>query len=326
MSTLATLPTTAPDSEEEAAVRDTAREIAVRCDIDGDHADCWRRLEESGFAELRSADDDGAPLADTTMTAIVVQELASVVCGAPLLGTLLSAELLRLAAVEVEGPMTVLLDEDLGALSTDGTGVAWDAGHPVATAVALDGDRLVAHALGASQPTQDLTRPSARPSGGPQPLNGSLDKQGRQRFDSFARLMLTADLLGTAGGVLADAVRYAGDRVQFGAPIGKFQAVQHIAARAYSEVEAIRSSLLHGAWSLDAGRDHHEASLVAKAYAGRAGVAVVEAAVQMYGGVAITWEFRAHRHLRRALLDALVLGTPDAAGAELLVAIEAEEA
>jgi hypothetical protein len=219
----------------------------------------------------------------------------------------------------------VLLSDDLGALSTAGTGVAWDAGAPVATAVALDGDRLVAVPLAAAEPTQDLTRPAARPSGSPEPLGGSLDEEGRQRFDSFARLMLTADLLGTAGGVLADAVHYAGDRVQFGVPIGKFQAVQHLAARAYGEVEAIRSSLLHGAWSLDAGREHREASLVAKAYAGRAGVAVVEAAVQVYGGVAITWEFRAHRHLRRALLDALVLGGPDAAGEELLVAIEAEE-
>jgi alkylation response protein AidB-like acyl-CoA dehydrogenase len=330
MSTAPPLPTTAPDNEEEAAVRETAREIAARCADATDHLECWKRLDEAGFLELRASEDGHTPLADTTMTALVVQELAATVCGAPLVGALLASELVRLAGGDgLEEPATVLLGEDLADLADlagPAGGIAWDAAAPVGRALAIDGDELVAVPLADRTPSQDLSRPTARPAGDPEPLGLRLDGEGRSRFESFARLLLTADLLGAAGGALADTVRYAGERVQFGVPIGSFQAVQHLCARAYGEVEAIRSALLYGAWALDAGRDHREAALVAKAYAGRAGVRIVEAAVQVHGGVAITWEFPVHRHLRRVLLDDLVLGDPDASAEALLRTIETSPA
>lgn len=323
MSAAPPLPTTAPDSEEEAAVRETARDIATRCAGADDHLECWTRLEEAGFLELRASEDGRLPVADTTITALVVQELAGAVCGAPLVGTLLAAELVRLAGgAGLDEPTTLLLSQDLAAVARSDAGIAWDAGAPVTRALALDGDELVAVPLGERTPSQDLSRPTARPAGDPEHLSLRLDAYGRSRFASFARLLVTADLLGAAAGSLADAVRYAGERVQFGAPIGSFQAVQHICARAYGEVEAIRSALLYGAWALDAGRDHHESALVAKSYASRAGVRIVEASVQVHGGVAITWEFPIHRRLRRALLDNVILGDSGASAEELLHTIE----
>jgi alkylation response protein AidB-like acyl-CoA dehydrogenase len=122
--------------------------------------------------------------------------------------------------------------------------------------------------------------------------------------------------------VLSEAVTYAGRRVQFGHPIGSFQAVQHLCARAHVKVEAQRSALLFAAWSLDAGGVDRVAPLVAKAYADRAAVDVVEAAVQVFGGVAITWEFSAHRHLRRVLLDAEVFGNANALAGRLFDVVE----
>lgn len=329
MSASTLLPTTAPESDEEAAVRETVRDIAVRCrdtrpEPDRDHLACWRALHDSGFTALRDPEDDGSPAAGTTLTAVVVEEMAGAVCGAPLVGALLAAELRRLSgAAAPDGAATVLLSPDLSGLAGGTDGVAWDAAAPVRHALGVDGDRVVVAGLGPAAGTQDLSRPVAHPDGALEPTAAVLDADARERFDGFARLMLTADLLGAAGSVLAGAVGYAGQRVQFGRPIGSFQAVQHLCAGAYAQVEALRSALLYGAWTLDtADPEATAASLVAKAYAARAGVAVAETAVQVYGGVAVTWEFAAHRHLRRTLLDAAVFGGADSAADTLLSLVE----
>jgi alkylation response protein AidB-like acyl-CoA dehydrogenase len=315
VSTATLVPTTAPDSDEEAAVRATAREIARRCRdrraADGDdHGACWAALDNAGFTRVRTPSAPGVPLADTTMTAILVEELAATVCGAPLVGTLLADELSRLSGADLGQASTVLLAPDLSGLSADGTGLAWDASGLAGQALALRDGELIAVRLGPAVPTQDLSRPVAAPAGAVTPLGVRPDTAALARFESFARLMLAADLLGTAEGIFADAVAYVGQRVQFGAPVGSLQAIQHLAGRAYVDLEAIRSSVLFGAWSLDCEREHEVPALVAKAYAGEAGVRIVETAVQMFGGVAITWEFHAHRHLRRALLDAQAFGSP----------------
>ncbi|TCK21985.1 acyl-CoA dehydrogenase [Pseudonocardia endophytica] len=329
MSAATLLPTTAPESDEEAAVRETVRDIAVRCrdtrsGAADDHLACWQALFDSGFTALRDPEDDGSPAASTTLTAVVVEELAGAVCGAPLVGALLAAELRRLSGgTAPDGPATVLLSPDLSGLAGGTDGVAWDAAAPVRHALGVDDGRVVAAGLGPVAGTQDLSRPIAHPDGAPRPTGAVLDDDARGRFEDFARLMVAADLLGAAGSVLAGAVDYAGQRVQFGVPIGSFQAVQHLCAGAYAQVEALRSAVLYGAWALDtADQEATAAALVAKAYAARAGVAVAETAVQVYGGVAVTWEFTAHRHLRRTLLDAAVFGGADLSGEELLSLVE----
>ncbi|MEU7811335.1 acyl-CoA dehydrogenase family protein [Pseudonocardia sp. NPDC049154] len=326
MSAATLVPTTAPDTEEEADLRATARDIARRCrDTAGeDHTACWAALHGAGFTQLREADEDGSPLATATMTAIVVEELAGAVCGAPLVGALLAGELARLGGVSPDAPATVLLAEDLAGLADDGAGLAWDAGAPLRHALALSGDGLLVVDLGEPTGTQDLSRFVARSSGAARRLGAAPSADALERFASFARLLLAADLLGTAGRVFADAVEYAKQRIQFGVPIGSFQSVQHLCGRAYAEVEALRSAVITAAWALDAGAEHRETSLVAKSYAARAGVEIVEHAVQVFGGVAITWEFPAHRHLRRALLDAEVFGGAEATADALLALVDQE--
>lgn len=310
------------DTEDEAAIREAARAIAARCPdgAEGGHDRCWQALHSSGFTELRAA-EDGAPAATVTQTAVVVEELARTVCAAPLLGTTLATELARLAgaAVEVgEPPRTVLLGPGLDGLGRPADGVAFDAGGPVRSALTLADGAPVVVDLGPARPTQDLTRCVAPPEGAPR-SGGPGEPGAAEGFLAVGRTLLAADLLGAAGGVFDGAVEYSRQRVQFGAPIGSFQAVQHLLARAYSQLEGLRSTVLHAAWALDSGApDAAAAAAVAKAHAGRVGRAVAQTAVQVYGGVAITWEFPAHLHLRRVLLDDAVLGTADALAGALL--------
>jgi alkylation response protein AidB-like acyl-CoA dehydrogenase len=86
--------------------------------------------------------------------------------------------------------------------------------------------------------------------------------------------------------------------------------VQHLAADALVQIEGARSCCWYAAWAVDR-IDPDEALLaahVAKGFASRAGLAVVEATVQMFGGIAITWEQASHLRLRRALFDRQVAG------------------
>ncbi|MET0954085.1 MAG: acyl-CoA dehydrogenase family protein [Aeromicrobium sp.] len=317
-------------SDEDVALRRTVADIAERCRstraVEGDdHSACWSALVRSGLTELRSPDEDGEPVASADQVAIVVEEMARVVCGAPLVGTLLATELLRLAGV-AEGTiddtaLTVVLAADLQSLGGTEGGVCWDAAPPVERAIGVQDGALIVRDVQSVAPGQDLSRPVGTPGPGHDTV-AAIDGSVLVAFESFAHVVLAADLLGASAAVLQSAIDYAGQRVQFGQPIGQFQAVQHLCARAHVEVEAQRSALLFAAWSLDAGLGDAAPPIVAKAYAGRAAIDVVEKAVQVFGGVAITWEFPAHRHLRRVLLDAEVLGSPTSLAARLFDEVE----
>ena len=122
--------------------------------------------------------------------------------------------------------------------------------------------------------------------------------------------MLAADLVGIMRGALIDVVGYVAERRQFGVPVGTFQAVQHLAADALVQLEGARSCCWYAAWAVD--HSNSAAALLAahtvNGYASRAGLAVVEATVQLFGGIAITWEQMSHLRLRRALLDRQMWG------------------
>jgi alkylation response protein AidB-like acyl-CoA dehydrogenase len=81
-------------------------------------------------------------------------------------------------------------------------------------------------------------------------------------------------------------------------------------ADALVRVEGARSCLWHAAWAIDHLRSDEArlAAMTAKAYASDAGRDVVETAVQVFGGIAITWEHVAHLRVRRMLLDRQLFG------------------
>lgn len=122
--------------------------------------------------------------------------------------------------------------------------------------------------------------------------------------DAFAvgSVATTAEGLGAASAALDLAVAYAKEREQFGVPIGSFQGLKHVMAGAHVDRESAWASVLYAAAALDERLDGaQEAAAIAKAHGARASRAVVEAALQVLGGIAFTWEHDVHLLQRRVL-------------------------
>jgi alkylation response protein AidB-like acyl-CoA dehydrogenase len=120
----------------------------------------------------------------------------------------------------------------------------------------------------------------------------------------------SAQLLGGAGKVLEMSVEYAKERVQFGQPIGSFQAVKHRCADMVVDVEGMRSTVWHGAWSLGAGppEESQAAASAAKVWCADAAKRVMASGLQVHGGIGFTWEHDLHLYLKRSQLDQLTFG------------------
>jgi hypothetical protein len=116
------------------------------------------------------------------------------------------------------------------------------------------------------------------------------------------RWALGAELVGIGRHVVTQAVSYAGERQQYGRPIGTFQAVQHRLASAHATVVGASHVVAEAAASGSVWT-----ALVAKAIAGRAAEDACTQAQQVYGAIGFTWEHELHRYLRRVyMLDRLL--------------------
>jgi alkylation response protein AidB-like acyl-CoA dehydrogenase len=105
-------------------------------------------------------------------------------------------------------------------------------------------------------------------------------------------------------------VEYSKTRIQYGVPIGSFQAVQHMCAEMLVETEAAASVTNYAAWAvdeLDAGAGLL-AARTAKAYCAPVAKQVGEMLMQAYGGIGQTWEHEAHLRTRRVMFDRKIFG------------------
>ncbi|MFE6804640.1 acyl-CoA dehydrogenase family protein [Streptomyces sp. NPDC057681] len=160
-------------------------------------------------------------------------------------------------------------------------------------------------------PAMDQTRPQARVTfDGTQgaELIAAAGERILSRVRDLACTALAAEQTGAATRALADTIQYAKDRVQFGRPIGSFQAVKHRIADLHVQLEAARSLALAAAHSNAA--PHLAAA--AKAACSRAYTHIAGEMIQLHGGIGITWEHEAHRHLKRAHSGRHLFGTPSA--------------
>jgi alkylation response protein AidB-like acyl-CoA dehydrogenase len=281
----------------------------------------WQAVVGMGLPGLLVPDDRGGTGASALDAALVVEETARRLVPVPLLGTLLAAALaITVEAGTAAGPDPlralaagqragcVVLDEELLGLSLPGVAVDWSEG---ALVLAVDGEAVVEAGTGQPLESVDPTRRLARAGhDGSARRLGVITSERRTRWEALALALVCADLVGTLSGTLAAAVAHAKVREQYGRPIGSFQAVQQLAAEQHVLVEAARSVTWHAAWAVDAlapGPAHLAAS-VAKAYCAEIARPVAEAAVQIWGGLGMTWECVAHLYLRRALLDRRTLG------------------
>jgi len=127
-----------------------------------------------------------------------------------------------------------------------------------------------------------------------------------------ATVALAAEMLGTARWLFETTLAYAKVRVQFGKPIGSFQAVQHKLANMRLALERAWSAVYYAAMTIDAAdADRHRAVHVAKAAAGEAAKLCAKDGIQIHGGIGYTWEHDLHLYIRRAYASEFLLGGSD---------------
>jgi alkylation response protein AidB-like acyl-CoA dehydrogenase len=127
----------------------------------------------------------------------------------------------------------------------------------------------------------------------------------------LAAVALAAEQVGGAQRVLEMSVEYAKVRVQFGRPIGSFQAIKHKCADMLLEVESAKSAAYYAGWA--ASEDSDELPVVAslaKAYCSDAYFHAAAENIQIHGGIGFTWEHPAHLYFKRAKSSELLLGDP----------------
>ena len=119
---------------------------------------------------------------------------------------------------------------------------------------------------------------------------------------------LCAVQLGILERALEMTAEYTQSRVQFGRPIGTFQAVRQRLADAYTDVEAVRLTMWQAAWQLTAGQPAGTAIATAKFWAADAGHRVAHTAVHLHGGVGIDVSYPLHRYFTAAKRCEFALG------------------
>ena len=337
------------ETEDRAALRQSVRDLlakhsdsaAVRKAIassDGFDPVLWGRLvEQIGVAALaipEEFDGVGASLAETH---VVLEELGRTLTPAPMLGSaVLAAQTLLLAgdhdacarllpgiaAGEVAavcwasesgwettgvtasgdsltGTAHYVLGGDVATtllvLATDDAGVALFEVDPAADGV----DRRRVPTM---DPTRSLAQVSFTAVAGRR-LSSPADLVEQSK--TVALVALSAEQVGAAQAALDLTVDYTKNRKQFGRVIGSFQALKHRMADMYALVETARSMSYAAALS----RDPQDA-YAAKIYCSEAFEQVAAEAIQLHGGIAITWEHDAQLYFKRAHGTAQLFGRP----------------
>jgi len=163
--------------------------------------------------------------------------------------------------------------------------------------------------------TMDMTRKQARLefANVPARLLGTAGAGGPALVKTLdqAAVALSNEMVGGAQMVLDMSVEYAKVRVQFGRPIGSFQAIKHKCADMLLEVESGKSAAYYAAWA--AAEDNEELPVVAalaKAYCSEAYFHATAENIQIHGGIGFTWEHPAHLYFKRAKSSEIYLGDP----------------
>ncbi|NMO03525.1 acyl-CoA/acyl-ACP dehydrogenase [Gordonia sp. TBRC 11910] len=164
--------------------------------------------------------------------------------------------------------------------------------------------------------TMDQTRPQAsvRFAEAPASLLAGPDVAARVVRDAVhaGSVLLAAEQAGGAQYLLDRSVDYAKTRLQFGRPIGSFQAVKHRLADMLVELEHARSAAYYGAWALrDGVEDPALAASTAQAVCSSAFTGIAADTVQVHGGIGFTWEHPTHLYFKRAFSDAVLLGSAE---------------
>jgi alkylation response protein AidB-like acyl-CoA dehydrogenase len=308
-------------------------------DGDGFAREPWRRMiEEMELTGLEIELEQGGSGATFVEVGIALEELGRSLLPVPFLPTVVAAAVLGRAGVEdgaeepvgdalrriAEGAVATLALAEPGSLqaSHEGNGVridgsvdrVVDAGHAelIVCAAELDGEptpllveRGAAGVEVEAGMTLDQTRRQgmlrlagapATPLGGPGRGTAALE-----RARDLEGVALALEAVGAAARCLEITVEYLKERVQFGKPIGSFQALKHRCADLVSELEAARSTAYYASWVVDAAPEELPVvGPLARAVCNDAFLHVAAESIQLHGGIGFTWEHDAHLYFKRA--------------------------
>jgi alkylation response protein AidB-like acyl-CoA dehydrogenase len=350
-------------SEEEEALRAAVRDlltdhcdsagVIARIESDAPHdRETWKALTDGmGLAGLLVPEARGGQGATHREAAVVLEELGRAVAPVPYLTSAVVATeallacaaddlLAELASGRTIGALAVALHvapggtvkavrRENGTLHGELTGIADAAVSDVLLVPAEDGGLYAVDADAVTvtpQVSLDLTRPLATVTfdGAAGRRVGDAEPAVRRALRAGAGL-LASEQLGVAEWALTETVRYLKERKQFNRPVGGFQALKHRLAQLWLEVVNLRAAARGAADALATGEDVDVAVAVAQAYAAPVAVRAAEEALQLHGGLGMTWEHPVHLYLKRAKADSIAHGTAGAHREALaeLVALQA---
>jgi len=283
----------------------------------------WEEIEAAGLSAAARSTDRGGVDTDFADVAALVRVAGRMAVPLPLAETFLAEQLLAAAGLaSADGPATVgpVLPGDAPELTKDGASwrldgtlhrVPWARDAGTLVVLAKHGNRWATVRI--DEPRRYVTRPAANVAREPRDtvrfdnlsvdadrvsLEGSFKADQLLERGAFFRCLQMA---GALEEVLELTVRYANERVQFGKPIGKFQAVQHQAAVLASHAAA-SSAAAHGALEALRRSQGTEIALevmLAKIRIGEASGIAAAIAHQVHGAMGFTYEHVLHRSTRR---------------------------
>jgi alkylation response protein AidB-like acyl-CoA dehydrogenase len=262
----------------------------------------WTLLcEQVGVAALMVPEEFGGAGGELADAAVVIEELGKGLVPTPLLGTTLT-QVALLAADEPDGDTLEKLAEgsSIGAMVFDPDYVVNGDIADVVVAAA-DGKltrwtEFTAHPATSMDPTRRLARLEP---------DATVDLGADPGLADTAAILLAAEQIGAASRCLDLTVAYTKDRVQFGRPIGSFQALKHRMADLYVKVQSARAVVDEAIAD-----PTPTAAALARVAASEAFTDVAGESIQMHGGIAITWEYDIQLYFKRAHGSAQLLGPP----------------
>lgn len=274
----------------------------------------WSTLcEQVGVAELPVPENLGGAGFGLAESFVVLEELGRSLAPSPLLATAVATAALLEAGGEVAaGLLPRIAAGEVATLAFGADDVLDADGAPIVLAERAGALVLLESPVVTRTPAMDPTLRLARVD-----LDGPATVVAPDGTAALARARLVAATGAAVLGVgamqrgLDMTVAYAGERVQFGRPIGSFQALKHRMADMLVLLEMSRSAARAAVEAVSSGRAGADRTVsVAASYVGDAALEVAGEVVQLHGGIAITWEHDAHLVLKRAQAVRQLFGQP----------------
>jgi alkylation response protein AidB-like acyl-CoA dehydrogenase len=299
--------------------RECTPAVVRRAEPLGFDADLWERMGPLGAPGLGVGPDVGGAGAQMLDVSLVVEAAGRVLAPVPLVDHLVASRVFPdRRVVDGDAVASLALSPAVG-----GTWRLVPAGAVAEVVVGLDGDELVAvrSAPPGRGPRNHADAPLAdRSTSGDRVVVG--DRATFSRALGEWKLLQAAQLVGLATRALEMVTTYVTERIQFGRPVGGFQAVQHGLADCVAPIEGARLLAYKAAWALDQDLsggmdvDHGEVddagalATMALMFAAETAALVTKRAVQYHGSYGVAREYDIQLYYRRARGWPLVLGDP----------------